>query len=174
MKISLFIAMSLNGMISRKNGEEDFLADINWQSFKQVAKDHGCFVIGRKTYETVKDWNEPDYSFEGIDARLKLVVSKNTDLKLEAPFMQADSPRDAIAKAEEQGFGSLLVVGGSTLNGAFLKENLVDEMILNIEPVIISQGIPLITADSLDVRLELLEVKQLTDGVQQFRYAVKK
>ena len=77
MKIILFMATSLNGMIADKSGSEDFLSDTNWQTFSDFAKKHGCFIIGRKTYEAVQKW--PDYNFNDIDARLKIVVSIETN-----------------------------------------------------------------------------------------------
>ncbi|MDO8509616.1 MAG: hypothetical protein Q7S24_00555 [bacterium] len=69
MKIILFMATSLNGMISSKSGKEDFLSHTNWESFGEFAKKHGCFIIGRKTYEAVQKW--PDYNFNDIEAKLK-------------------------------------------------------------------------------------------------------
>ena len=50
------MATSINGMIARENGDEDFLSHDNWISFKKLAEEIGFFIIGRKTYEVVQKW----------------------------------------------------------------------------------------------------------------------
>lgn len=159
MKIILFMAMSLNGMIAGKNGNENFLSHTNWESFGELAKKHGCFIIGRKTYEAVQKW--PDYNFNDIDAQLKIVVSNNKDLKLNPPFLLADSPKDTIRKATDLKFPSVILTGGSTINMAFLTENLIDEIILNIEPAIVGSGIPLFAESVLEKRLSFISSEKI-------------
>lgn len=171
-KIILFMAMSLNGMIASKNGDEDFLSHTNWGSFGELAKKHGCFIIGRKTYESVQKWS--DYNFNNIDAKLKIVVSGGNNLKLDPPFLLAHSPKDAIKKATAMNFESAILTGGSTINSAFLEENLIDEIIINIESVIIGTGIPLFAENTLEKRLSFIEAKSIADGILQVRYRVIK
>ena len=171
MKAILFMAMSLNGMIADKDGNEDFLSNINWESFCDLAKEHGCFAIGRKTYEIVQKWEE--YNFNNVDAKLKVVVSKENDLVLEKPFLLVNSPKEAIARAASMNFGSMILTGGSTINSAFVKENLIDEIILNIEPAIIGRGISLFAECDFEKRLSFLEAKKIDDDILQVRYKVK-
>lgn len=162
MKITLYMAMSVNGMIARKNGEEDFLSHKNWEKFVSLANEHKNFVVGRKTYEAVKRWGE-DYSFDDLVGIEKVVISKNTSQKLDEGYTLADSPKDAIAKLSKKGFENILVTGGATINSSFAKEKLLDEIILNIEPVFIEQGIPLFSENSFDIRLELVDTEKNGD-----------
>jgi dihydrofolate reductase len=166
------MAMSLNGIIARQDGNEDFLSDANWKSFVELAERHGCFITGRKSYEIVQAW--PDYNFGSIKAKLKIVVSGNKDLKLSESFTRADSPKDAIGKAIAQNIPSAILVGGSMNNSSFLSENLVDEVILNIEPAIIGAGIPVFAEGEFDKRLSFIETKKLADDILQVRYKVNK
>lgn len=172
MKVILFMAMSLNGIIAGEDGSEDFLSDANWQTFSDLAKLHGCFIIGRKTFEIVQKW--PDYNFNTIDAKLKIIVSKKECPELEAPFVGASSPIDAINKAVAENFNSVILTGGSTLNSAFLSESLVDEIILNVEPAIIGSGIPVFAKGNFEKRLKLLDATKITDDILQVRYKVNK
>lgn len=172
MKIVLFMAMSLNGIIANKHGDENFLSDANWKSFSELAKEHGCFIVGRKTYEAVSKW--PDFNFDGIDAKLKIVISGDENLKLEPPFVIAASPKDAIEKARAMNFESAILAGGSTLNRAFLTENLIDEIIINIEPAIIGSGIHLFAEGEFEKRLFLIESSKITDDIFQVKYKVNK
>ncbi len=166
------MATSLNGMIAGKNGNEDFLSHTNWMSFGELAKKHGCFIIGRKTYEAVQNW--PDYNFNDIEARLKVVVSTGKDLKLTPPFLVANSPKDAIEKAVAMNFESAILTGGSTINSAFLNENLIDEVMINIEPAIVGSGIPLFAESDIEKRLNFVESVRIANDILQVRYKVNK
>jgi dihydrofolate reductase len=166
------MAMSLNGMIASKNGNEDFLSDANWKSFGELAKKHGCFIIGRKTYEAAQKWL--DYNFNDIEARLKIVVSNDKNLKLDVPFSGANSPKDAIEKAIAMNFESAILTGGSTINSAFITENLIDEVMINIEPAIVGSGIPLFAESEFEKRLSLIESVRIANDILQVRYKVNK
>lgn len=170
MKTILFMAMSLNGIIADKSGGEDFLSDANWECFSTLAKEHGCFIVGRKTYEIVQKW--PDFNFDSIDAELKIVISSDKSLKLHSPFLLADSPKDAIEKAMASGFKSAILAGGSTINSAFMVENLIDEVIINIEPAILGSGIPVFGESEFEKHLSLIETVKITDDILRVRYKV--
>lgn len=172
MKVILFMAMSLNGMVARKDGDEDFLDQANWETFAELIKQHGCFITGRKTFELIQTW--PDVNFDNIEAKLKIIVSKNEKLKLENPYVRASSPKEAIKIAEEQGFASAILVGGSTNNSAFLAENLIDEVILDIEPAIIGKGIPVFAEGDFEARLKFVEMIKITEDILQVRYKVER
>ncbi|MDO8240685.1 MAG: dihydrofolate reductase family protein [Candidatus Moranbacteria bacterium] len=172
MKIILFMATSLNGMIASKSGKEDFLSHTNWMSFGEFAKKHGCFIIGRKTFESVQKW--PDYNFNDIDAKLKIVISSNKDLELEPPYLLANSPKDAMGKAAAMNFESAILTGGSTINSAFLNENLIDEVMINIEPAIIGSGIPLFAECDFEKRLSFIDSVRIASDILQVRYKVNK
>ncbi len=162
--------MSLNGIIADKSGSEDFLSDANWEYFSRLAKEHGCFIVGRKTYEAVQKW--PDFNFDSIDAKLKIVISGDKGLKLHSPFLLADSPKDAIEKAMTLGFKSAILAGGSTINSAFMAENSIDEVIINIESVILGGGIPVFGDSEFEKHLSLVETVKIANDILQVRYKV--
>lgn len=172
MKVILFMASSLNGIIADKNGNEDFLSHTNWESFSELVKKHGCLIIGRKTYETVLKW--PDYSFDDIEAKLKIVVSRKKDLKLVPPFFVADSPEASIEKAVALNFKSVILAGGSAINSAFIVKNLIDEVIINFEPAIIGRGIPLFSESPFEKRLSFVKAMKIADDILQVKYKVNK
>ncbi len=159
-------------MIASKEGNEDFLSNTNWESFGELAKRHGCFIIGRKTYEAVQKWS--DFNFNDIDAKLKIVVSNDKSLNLAPPFLLAHSPKDAIEKAVAMNFESAILTGGSMINSAFITENLVDEVILNIEPAIIGSGIPLFAESTFEKRLSFIESVRIANDILQVKYRVNK
>ncbi len=172
MKVILYMAMSVNGMIARANNQEDFLSDENWYEFCKLAKKSGCFVIGRKTYDVVK-YLYKDYNFEDVKAH-KIVVTSKKKSKIDKEYIIAKSPKDAIKKASFTGFKSMILTGGSTLNSAFMKAGLINEIIINIEPAVLGDGIKLFREDKFYSRMKLVKMRKLPYGIVQLHYKVKK
>ena len=171
MKVILFMAISLNGIIARENNEEDFLSNKNWQMLVKLTNRTGCVIWGHKTHEIVRTW-EKKYLDEIKEIR-KVIVGSSPIKTLEKDCIQATSPKDAIRKLTEENFKEILLSGGSTLNNSFLKEGLIDEIILNIEPAVIGRGIPVFKFDGFkDVRLKLLDMKKLEEDIIQLHYKI--
>ncbi len=152
MKVVLYMAMSVNVYIARENGDEDFLSHQNWETFCNIAKKCGCFVIGRKTYEAVQKWDE-EYNFDTIKDVDKVIITRNKNFKASESYMIASSPIDAINKLKAKDFNKILVTGGATINSAFMKEKLIDEIILNVEPFVLGKGILLFSEDEFEYKL---------------------
>ena len=167
MKVILYMAQTINGIIARNNYEEDFLSHENWKVFLSLVKEFGCFVIGRKTYEEVKKWK--DYNFDKINAT-KIIISNNPHFKLDRRYILATSPEEAIQTASNLGFKKILLTGGGTINSAFMKNSLVDEIIIDIEPFVLGNGTRIFSQENFESRLKLLNVKKLNSGIIQLHY----
>lgn len=172
MKVILFMAVSVNGIIATPNGEEDFLSHENWVNFIDLAKKAGNFIYGRKTYESVIKW--PERFLKDIqDIPFPVVISNQLE-KAGNGFIIAKSPENAIKTLEEKGCEKILLTGGSVNNNSFAKKGLIDEVIFNINPVIVGQGIPVFAADDFEIDLELIEHKTLNKDTVQLHYKVLK
>lgn len=172
MNVLLYMAISANGIIARVNNEEDFLSHENWNTLLELTHKTKCMIWGRKTYDIVKTW-EKKY-IEELKDTTKVIISNDLKLKLEENYLTAFSPREALKKLEDLGFTQVVISGGSTLNSSFAKEGLIDEIIVNIEPVIIGKGIPLFKQEEFDINLKLLAIKKLNDKIIQLHYQVIK
>src|SRR3989338_242156 len=170
MKTILYMAITANGMIARENNQEDFLSHENWKVFVKLAESAGCFIIGRKTYEEVKKWEE--YNFDSVNAR-KIIVSRDKGYKPAVGYTTAISPKDALQKASRLSFKRVLLAGGSILNSSFMNEGLIDEIILNIEPYILGKGISLFTSHNFEGKLKLIKATALKRGIVQLHYKVR-
>jgi dihydrofolate reductase len=171
MKVILTMAISANGIIATKEGGEDFLSHDNWLQFVKLAKKVGCFIWGRKTYEAVLKW-EGDYlkDLEGV----KKVVISRSEMKLIDGFELAKSPEEALKKFEEYGFKEAIITGGSTINSAFAKAGLIDEVIFDVNPSILGEGIPVFSPEEFYLSLELASVEKVGNGLVELQYKVKK
>jgi dihydrofolate reductase len=171
MKVILTMAVSANGIIASKSGSEDFLSHTNWLQFVKLAKRVGCFMWGRKTYEAVIKW-EGDYikDLEGV----KKVIVSQSNLDLKEGFVLANSPENALKMLEADGFKEAIITGGSTLNSAFAEKGLIDEVILDVNPSILGEGIPVFNPSDFLLALDLIDVERINDGIVELRYKVKK
>lgn len=172
MKVTLFMAISLNGIIATSDNQEEFLSHANWDEFVKVVQKRGCLIWGRKTYELVRKWDKA--YLEPFKNIIKVIISHDKNLKLDPGFILVDSPQSALKFLHEKGFKEVILTGGSTNNSAFAKLNLIDEIILNIEGVIVGKGISLFNPEEFELKLKLKTVKKITDNIIQVNYLVKK
>ncbi|OIN89817.1 hypothetical protein COW80_00940 [Candidatus Beckwithbacteria bacterium CG22_combo_CG10-13_8_21_14_all_01_47_9] len=170
MKVTLFMAISLNGIIATPDNQEEFLSHANWDEFIKVVQKRGCLIWGRKTYELVRLW--PKSYLEPFKNIVKVVISRDKNLKLDSGFVLADSPQTALKLLKDKSFKEVILTGGSTNNSAFAKLGLIDEVILDIEGVIVGKGIPLFNPEEFELKLQLKSVKKVTENILQVCYKV--
>lgn len=167
MKVILYMAISLDGFIATKNDEVDWVLKSQWEGYRQTIKDCGCAIVGRKTYELMPaEEFVPDCFF--------LVVTKDKNLKLKIEMSAAaESPKQAVELLKQKGFDKVCLVGGGEINGSFYNQDLIDEVMVDVEPVVLGEGIPLLAGAKKRVSLQLLEAKPLDDGGVRLRYKVR-
>jgi len=170
MKLILWMATSLNGMIARPNNEEDFLSEDTWLEWLRWIREVGCVIFGRKTYEVVKGYGEE--SLRDLKGIKIMVVSSQKDYKVSEGFELVSSPQEALEALERAGFQVAVLTGGSVLDSAFAKAGLIDEIVLNVEPVVVGEGIPLFSSSLFDLKLKLLETKKVNSNLIQIHYQV--
>ncbi|MFA6081553.1 MAG: dihydrofolate reductase family protein [Patescibacteria group bacterium] len=86
-----------------------------------------------------------------------------------------ETPEKLIERLSTLGYKKALLVGGSIINGLFLKNNLVDELYLTIEPKIFGKGKNIVEEQSLDKSLQLINVKKLNKtGTLLLKYKINK
>lgn len=171
MKVILTMAISANGIIASKTGSEDFLSHDNWLQFVKLAKSVGCFMWGRKTYEAVIKW-EGDYltELEGV----KKVILSQSDIELKEGFELKRSPEEALKYFESEGFQEAIITGGSTINSEFAKRGLIDEVIFDVNPSILGEGIPVFAPTDFELKLKLISFDKVSDDILEVRYKVQK
>lgn len=163
MKVVLDMAISPNGMIARKNGDEDWLPSEGWDEFLAAAKKHKNIVMGRETYELVTA-KYKDYNFDSVDAELKVIVTRKPNFKAPEGYTVVNSPEQAIEVVRKQSLPALFLIGGGKLNSAFITRGLVDEIHLTINPYIIGQGRSFVGTEDFDMPLELISSKVIAGG----------
>ncbi len=169
MKLILMMAITLDGKIAKTSTQlADWTSPADKKIFVEETKSAGVIIMGKTTYETI---GRP------LPGRLNVVLDKNPDIsKNIASSLEYTNlpPQELLVNLSARGFEKVILGGGATINGLFLKANLIDEIWLTIEPKIFGEGLSLFKDASVDLELKLLEVRKLDKNVIQVRYKVVK
>ena len=173
MKISVYIATSLDGFIARKDGGLDWLPpgsegneDYGYAEFISTV-DH--IVMGRNSFEKVLTFGEWPYD-------KKVIVLTSRDLTL-PPELAGKveplhlSPRELAHEMDIRGAKGIYLDGGITIQ-KFLREGLVNELTITTIPILIGEGLPLFGAVGKDIKLELIRSQSFKNGFVQNKYKI--
>jgi dihydrofolate reductase len=64
-------------------------------------------------------------------------------------------------------------VGGSQLIKAFIEENLVQDLIIFVVPIVLGSGIPLFDRIGKEIRFRTLRVERYENGLVRMEYEVR-
>jgi dihydrofolate reductase len=127
MTVTLWMAMSLNGITAREDQSEDFLSNTDWEMCLELVRASDALVWGRVTHELFEQPIRSQFTELPI-----VVVTRNNALALKRGSMRASSPEEAVAMLEKRGSTNVLLAGGSRVNAGFARAGLIDEVVLAI------------------------------------------
>ena len=166
MKVTLMMAITADGLIARNDAHfPDWTSHEDKKQFQKISKEIGVVMFGEKTFTTLPG---------PLPGRLNVVFTQNSAPK-ETPGVKwvSGDPGAVLEELEKMGHKQALLGGGAFLNSLFLEKNLIDEMILTIEPLVFGKGIGVFSKD-LEAKLELKELAKLNDNTIMLRYKVVK
>ena len=172
MLTSVFIGTSLDGFIARRDGTYDFLPADGGEPHGYVEFMAGIdtLVIGRNTFETVLAFPEWPYG----EKRVVVLSSQPLDLSAVRKYpveQMSGEPKEIVTKLEARGAKSLYIDGGVTIQ-RFLREGLIQRLIITRVPVLIGDGIPLFGAVPRDIQLEHVATRAYATGLVKSEYRV--
>jgi dihydrofolate reductase len=166
-RFAVFIAVSLDGFIARPDGGLDWL-----EPFHDEDHGYGAFfagvdalVIGRGTYDTVLGFPAWPY-----DRKRLIVCTSRPASPAHGEELWSGPPRELAERLDRQGVRRVYLDGGVLIR-SFLREGLVDELTVDVVPIILGSGRPLFATGLPEVPLRLLESKSFPSGLVQLRYA---
>lgn len=173
MKVIQQNAVSVDGYISGPNHNTDWVSDEDWESFINLANDIGNLVIGRVTYGLMQSAGELEH-FNKIQV-VSLTKNDNLTEKKDNIIVTNKSPKETVKLLKKKGHKKMLIGGGGRLNASFLEAGLIDELYLNIHPIVLTQGTPLYSIyKNASMKLKLINTKKLSTQVIQHHYKVIK
>ncbi len=129
----------------------------------------GAVVMGRKTYDFMKA-NGVD-AYEGVE---NYVFSNTLDpAEHDKISIVSGDVADTVRALKEEGGGDIWMMGGAEIARQCFNAGLVDELHLNIHPLLLGSGAPLFLELEKPIELELLACRPLPQECVALRYRVK-
>ncbi|RDS81409.1 dihydrofolate reductase family protein [Dyella psychrodurans] len=171
MKASVFVGVSVDGFMARLDGALDFLPPGGGEphGYDDFMATVDALVIGRNTYEVVLGFEAWPYADKPV-----FVLSTHA---LPSPPAGAvlehlsGTPKEIAFLLAARGFRHVYVDGGITIQG-FLREGLIQRLVITRVPVLIGTGIPLFGATLQDIALKHVATRSYASGLVQSQYEV--
>ncbi|MBJ3785700.1 dihydrofolate reductase family protein [Devosia sediminis] len=161
-------AISLDGYAADVNdslmfmmGGDDEEADNPLVDF--VMANVGCTLGGRRGYDISQHWEDLPKAY-GLDDIPEYVVTRRPFPDDDRYFWaDGNDLKGAVAQAKAKADGRMVVILGPTLGSALLRAGLVDQVFLQVAPVMIGAGVK-IFADTGEAPVHLRLVHQSQSG----------
>jgi dihydrofolate reductase len=171
MRSKAYVGTSLDGFIARKDGDFSWLTRFAnneaIQAYSEFMSEIDGIVIGRGTFEKVLTF--PSWPYEKSVFVLSRTLKQIPDVISEKAILLSLKPKELINHLSKLGFLNIYVDGGKVIQD-FLREDLIDELIIAKVPILIGTGIPLF--DRLDLDLQFNHVRTViqTNGLVRSYY----
>ena len=173
MKTTVFIGTSLDGFIARTNGDIDWLVQYANEeavrAYEEFIRRIDAIVIGRGTFEKVLGFPRWPYSEKLNVFVLSTSIKQVPDRVREKVTLLSMNPRELLNYLSGKGFAFVYVDGGKVIQD-FLKEDIIDELIVSTAPVLIGSGIPLFGYLGTDLQFKHMRTEIYSNGLVRSCY----
>lgn len=186
-KLKLQVQMTMDGFITGKNGEMDWMhfpwSDDLVEYVRQITNTVDTILLGRKLAEgfiphwenVAKNPNDPEY--EGgvkYTSTPKVVFSKTLETSTWHNTKLAKGKlATEVTKIKNQKGNDIIVYGGGTFVSELIKNKLIDELHLFINPAIIGKGMPIFHKVTAMQNFQLIASNHFECGIVVLCYKVK-
>lgn len=169
-KLVLYIAVSLDGYIAKPNDDLSFLSIV-----QQEGQDYGyadfintvdAVIVGRKTYDKVISMGF-DFPHADKDA---YVITRTPRPSIGSVKFYTGNLTTLVKKLKSESGKNIFCDGGAEIVNELLKNNLIDEFIISVIPILLGNGIKLFNDGRPEQKLELVSTKQFEKGLTQLYY----
>lgn len=169
----VYIAASIDGYIADRNGGLDWLNmvpnpendDLGWGEFMDRVD---ALVMGRVTFETVCNF-DCDWPYTKPVSVLSNSLKAVPDGYEDKVELVNGSLSDVVTDINQKGYKNLYIDGGKTIQ-SFLKEDLIDELIVTTIPILLGGGSPLFSDLPKEQKYELVKTETLLGQLIKHHY----
>ena len=170
MNVILYMAITVDGLVAKRGGDSSWTSEADWNVFEEITKEAGAVIMGRNTFEML----QKEGMFPFPDRQNIVMTSRSVEPEWGNVVVMSEPPAEVVRALKERGFSKAVVIGGATLAGSFMKEGLINEIYLTVEPIAFGEGMKLFQGGEFEANLDLLDVKKISDNEVQLHYAVRK
>ena len=169
-KIILYIAMSLDGYISKPGDDLGFLTLVEMEGedygYARFIETVDTVILGRKTYDIVMSMG---IGFPHADKNV-FVITRTPRPDIGKIKFYAGNLRALILKLKSGTGKNIFCDGGAETVNVLMRDDLIDEFIISIIPVFLGNGIRLFKDGRPELNLELVNSKHFSKGLVQLHY----
>lgn len=166
-RVRYSVAISLDGFIAGPKGEFDWIIMDPAFDFGALFKQFDTFLMGRRTFEVIGQG--------GMAAGTQTIVFSRTLRQSDFPKVVITSEvTKTISALKDKPGKDIWLFGGGKLFRSVLDAGLIDTIEVAVMPILLSHGIPLLSAGARSPSLQLTESKTLPSGIVMLSYSLAK
>jgi len=184
-KLKLQVQMTVDGYIAGLNGEMDWMI-FNWdnelkQYVKEITEPVDCIVLGRKLAQGfIPHWaskpeREDAWGVDKMNDTTKVVFTRTLDRsEWDNTVLAKGDLVDEITTLKKQDGKDIIAYGGATFVSALIKQGLIDELHLFINPTAIGNGMTIFKELDSKQNLTLVKSTSFDCGIVVLNYEPKR
>ena len=174
-KLSLFIAISLDGYIAKPDDDLSFLKIVEKKGedygYAEFTANIDTIILGRKTYDWVQ--REIGASHYEKGERNVYVITRTERPDTGKTKFYTGNLTNLVQQLKSENGKNIYCDGGAEIVNELLKSDLIDELIISIVPVLLGEGKSLFKNGRPEQHLELVNSKTFETGLIQLHYKRK-
>jgi dihydrofolate reductase len=171
-KLSLFIAASLDGYIAKPNDDLSFLKLVEKEGedygYTAFTANIDTIILGRKTYDYVlKEIGSSHYD-NGL--RDVYVITRTQRPGVGRTAFYSGNLADLVQQLKSEDGKNIYCDGGAEIINELMKQDLIDEYIISVIPILLGNGTKLFKDNRPEQELEFVQAKSFETGLMQLHY----
>jgi dihydrofolate reductase len=169
------VAATLDGFIADPNGGYDWIVMDDAIDFASIFDQFDTFVMGRKTWDVSATADAATIGETGDMFSGKEVIVFSRTLKTARPGVTVvdTDPVETVRALKQKPGKDIWLFGGGSMFRTLVDADLVDTVEVGLMPVLLSQGVPLITAGKRITGMKLEKCESLPkSGVVMLSYTI--
>ena len=162
--------MSLDGYIAKADNDMTFLTIVQKDGedygYNDFIKEVDTVIMGRKTYDWVMTQVK---EFPHADIDSYIITRTPNPAKGKISFYTGNL-KELILELKQNAGKNIFIDGGAEIVNLLVKDNLIDEYIISIIPILLGDGVRLFRGSIMEQNLELISSKQYDTGLIQLHY----
>lgn len=187
-KIKLQMQMSLDGFVAGLSGEMDWLI-WDWDEAvknyaMELTRSADTFLMGRATGEGMAVYwptvasnpqskDEDKWMAQRLNSFPKVVFSRTISTVNWTNTRVARDIVEEVCELKKQTGKDIIIYGGAGIVSSFIKENLIDEYHLFVNPVVIGKGKTIFSKVGRSMNLKLIKTTVSSTGIIILHYEAK-
>lgn len=169
-KLILYIAASLDGYIAKPNDDLSFLSIVQKEGedygYADFVNSVDTVILGRKTYDWVMA-QVPEFPHAD---KTSYIITRNTRPDIGKTHFYTGNVKDLVSKLKSEEGKNIFCDGGAEIVNELLKDDLIDEFIISVIPVLVGNGTRLFKDGRPEQPVELVSSKSFEKGLVQLHY----